>query len=90
MEKYENDQVKCRRNDGVVEIFPRRIGTVEEQERWQCLEVPKDGRLELTFSKRSLLSLSSDTVLKMLEGIHKEDKDVPKWFNLNLGTGDQV
>ncbi|TGO55852.1 hypothetical protein BCON_0085g00020 [Botryotinia convoluta] len=86
MKIYENDQVKCRRNDGVVESLLRRIGTVEEQERWSSLvgnasEVPEDGRLKLTFSKRSLLSLSSDTALKMLEEIHKEDRNVPKWFN---------
>ncbi|KAF7954792.1 uncharacterized protein EAE97_000051 [Botrytis byssoidea] len=85
-EIYENDQVKRRRNDGVVKSLPSRIGTVEEQERWSLLvgnawEVREDGRLKFTFSKRSLLSLSSDTALKVLEGIHKEDRDVPKWFN---------
>ncbi|TGO24583.1 hypothetical protein BPAE_0099g00190 [Botrytis paeoniae] len=86
MEIYENDQVKCRRNDGVIESLPRRIGTVEQRERWSlsvdnAWEVPEDGRLKLTFSKRSLLSLSSDTALRILEGIHKEDRDVPKWFS---------
>ncbi|TGO14913.1 hypothetical protein BTUL_0046g00010 [Botrytis tulipae] len=85
-EIYENDQVKRRRNDGVVESLPSRIGTAEEQERWSLLvenawEVPEDGRLKLIFSKRSLLSPCSDTAIKVLEEILKEDRDVPKWFN---------
>ncbi|TGO81186.1 hypothetical protein BPOR_1291g00010 [Botrytis porri] len=65
--------------------MPKRVGTGDEQERWSLLignpwEVPEDGRLKLTFSKLLLLSLSSDTASKKLEEIHKEDRDVPKWF----------
>ncbi|KAJ8068636.1 hypothetical protein OCU04_002338 [Sclerotinia nivalis] len=85
MSIYENDEVTCRSNDGVLEELPRRTGTIDEQEKWSlsvgnAWNIPEDGRFKLTFSKRSLLSLSSEAALKMLEEVHKEEIEIPKWF----------